>query len=230
MKKIFILHGWTYSTEKWDACTALLIHHGVTCVQLKIPGLTEETLKVWDIDTYVAWLKEKLQGEGPAIILGHSNGGRIALAFAARYPEKLKCLILMDSAGILHNELLLRLKRFLFGTFARIGKHITSSEKARQLLYGVAGVADYRDANPIMRETMKNLIAVDLTPLLASIVTPTLIIWGGKDRTTPRSDGELMHRLIKNSFLHVIPDANHSPHATHPDDVSKIILEVLART
>jgi pimeloyl-ACP methyl ester carboxylesterase len=43
------------------------------------------------------------------VLLGHSNGGRIALAFAEKYPDKVKQLVLIDSAGIYHNEFSIRL-------------------------------------------------------------------------------------------------------------------------
>lgn len=228
LKKIYILHGWTYSTDKWDQFSSLLKMKDFTPVLLNVPGLTEKTDKVWTLDDYVEWLKETI-GSEKAIIIGHSNGGRIALAFAARYPEKLRQLILIDSAGIYHNELQIRLKRLIFGAIARLGKKVTSSEKLRSLLYKAARESDYKDATPQMRQTMVNLISQDLTPQLSKITTPTLIIWGENDKSTPLSDGKLMHGRIKNSKLVVINDARHSPQFTDTSEVCKKILEEIGR-
>ena len=194
--------------------------------QLAVPGLTEKTDKVWTLPEYVDWLYEKLGGDSAPILIGHSNGGRIALAFAAKYPGRLKTLILIDSAGIRRNELPIRLKRFVFGLAAKIGKKLTRCETFRNLLYRLARESDYKNASPLMRETMANVISVDLTDQISKIKTPTLIIWGDNDRMTPLSDGKLMHKLIQTSTLHIITGTGHSPHFTHAPEVAKKIAEI----
>ncbi len=227
MKKIIIIHGWTYTTDTWNALKNELRAAGYEPTLLTVPGLTETTDSVWTLDGYVEWLKEQLTTSEDAVILGHSNGGRIALAFALAYPQKIKFLILMDSAGIYHNGLPIRLKRILFGALAAVGRKITSSETLRRALYTLSGESDYKNASPLMRQTMTNLIAVDLAPRLHEITAPTLIIWGGEDTITPVADGELMHQAIKTSELFIIKDARHSPHSTHARQVSTKILSTL---
>lgn len=223
VKKIFILHGWAYSTNKWQQFITILEKGGFSPVILNVPGLTEKTDKTWTLNDYVTWLNEKL-GKEKAILIGHSNGGRIALALAAKYPERLKHLILIDSAGIYHNELPIRFKRFVFKAVAKLGKKITSSGKLKGLLYKAARESDYRNATPQMRQTMVNLISADLTPQLGKITTPTLIIWGRLDRDTPLSDAELIQRVIKGSKLHIVDNARHSPQFT---DTKKVCGEIL---
>lgn len=226
LNKILILHGWSYSTDKWVEFSSLLSKSGVKIEILKIPGLTAKTDKTWSLDDYVEWLQEKVSKEKQKVILlGHSNGGRIALAFAARYPQKVNYLILIDSAGVRHNELSIKMKRFIFRKAATFGKKLTSSSVLRNFLYKLARESDYKNATPEMRQTMINLISHDLTPILNRISVPTLLIWGELDKSTPLSDGKLMHKLIKNSKLEVIDSAEHSPQFTHAEEVSKIINE-----
>lgn len=228
VEKIFILHGWTYSTDRWEQFLNLLAKEGFKPILLKIPGLTEKINRVWDMDDYVDWLKKKI-GEDKAILIGHSSGGRMSLVFALKYPEKVKHLILMDSAGIYHKESFIRIKRFLFRKMAKWGKKISDSKSLRDLLYKFTGEADYRLAAPTMRETMKNLISIDLTDRLSQIKIPTLIIWGEFDKTTPAFDGRLMHKLIPNSKFHIIKSAKHSPMFTHPREAVKRIVEELKK-
>ena len=227
LKKIYILHGWAYSTEKWNDFTRLLNYRGLSSVILNIPGLTEETDKVWALPDYVEWLKKKTAGEQVTLI-GHSNGGRIALAFGLKYPELTRQLVLIDSAGIRPNGFVIRAKRFVFKTLAKFGKKINSSEKLRSMIYKLARERDYPDATPQMRETMANLISVDLKPELAKINTPTLIIWGEKDKSTPLADGIIMNKNIKGSKLHIIKGARHSPQFTHTEEVVNIITSEIA--
>lgn len=224
--KLLILHGWATSTGKWGPFIKALTAQGLQPELLKIPGLTEKTDGPWDLDDYVKWLKEKV-GNHKVILLGHSNGGRISLAFCAKYPEKVKNLILIDSAGIYHNELQLKIKRLLFKNIAKVGKKIAPSESLRNILYKLAGESDYKNADSLQQQTMINLISVDLTSILEKITVPTLIIWGENDKTTPLSDGKLMHKHIKDSLSEVIKNAKHSPQFTDPEKVAKIIHEYL---
>ena len=125
MQKIIILHGWTYSTDKWTNFVELLKKSGFDVEVLKIPGLTEESNEVWDLDKYSKWLFDKMSKENEKVILlGQSNGGRIASYFASKHPDKVRNLILIDSAGIYHNDLYIRIKRFVFGKDTFISKRI----------------------------------------------------------------------------------------------------------
>lgn len=220
-KKIFILHGWAYSTEKWKPFIGEL-KEDFDVEMLKMPGLTSPLNEVWDLDNYVEWLKNNLPASRQ-VLLGHSNGGRIALAFSAKYPEKVYKLILIDSAGIYHNEFPIRLKRFIFGTIAKVGKKFVKSSTMKIILYKFARVDDYAKANPIVKKTMVNLITNDCSQILKKIRIPTIIIWGSEDKITPVSDGQIMNEQIKDSRLYIINDARHSPMFTHVKEVVEIV-------
>ena len=221
-----VLHGWTTSIDKWKPLMDFL--KKLNPKLLTIPGLTEKIDKPWNLETYISWLGKIVSKEkGKVTLIGHSNGGRISIAFTAKNPNKVSKLILIDSAGIYHKEFYLQLKRFLFKGAAKIGKRLGKSDALRNILYKLAGESDYKNANGLQRQTMVNLISVDLTEELKKIKVPTLIIWGKEDTITPLSDGELMHKLIEGSKLEVIKDARHSPQFTHPKEVAKAVYEYI---
>lgn len=226
MTEVLALHGWTTSIEKWGQFTDSLREKNIKIKIPTIPGLTKKIAKPWTLDDYVNWLK-KIVGSKKVILLGHSNGGRIALAFTIKYSKNVSKLILLDSAGIYHNELPIRIKRGLFKSLAVIGKKFTTNEKLRDIIYKLTRENDYKKADKIQRQIMVSLMSVDLTPKLKQIRVPTLIIWGEKDNTTKLSDGKLMHKLIKNSKFEIIKNSRHSPHYTHPKEVAKILSEYL---
>ncbi|OGH25004.1 MAG: hypothetical protein A3B47_02825 [Candidatus Levybacteria bacterium RIFCSPLOWO2_01_FULL_39_24] len=228
MKKIIILHGWTYSLEKWRIFLELLKKRGIEPTMLNVPGLTSKNDKVWTIESYIGWLKEIVDKEKDKVaLIGHSNGGRIAINFAIKYPGKIEKLILIDSAGIYHNELPLALKRAIFKTLAKLGKSLSGSSILKNAFYKLAGENDYKDANPNMKQTMLNLINSDKSLKPGNVQIPTLIFWGKEDKITPLSDGKLMHRLIKNSKLEIIENAHHAPQFTNPKEVINIIVSNL---
>jgi pimeloyl-ACP methyl ester carboxylesterase len=224
MKKIFIIHGWAYETGKWQPLIEILRKTGIEAVLLKVPGLTAPLKEVWTLDNYVEWLGEEVgQEKGKVVLLGHSTGGRIGLAFAAHHPEKVGQLILIDSAGIYHNELRIRMKRFVFGNLAKFGKRFSKAEILRKLLYKLTRESDYEKSDPILRKTMFNLIRTDISDLFSVIEVPTTIIWGEDDTITPLADGRIMNEKIKGSKFFVIREARHSPQFTNAEEVGEII-------
>ncbi len=228
MTKLFILHGWTYQTDTWQPLLEILRSRDVDFEFLHIPGLTDSTNPIWTLDDYVEWLRQKTSAYEKVILLGHSNGGRIALAFAAAYPEKVERLILEDSAGIPPRGWR-AFKRDTFRLIAKVGTMLAKSATLRSLFYHIIRERDYRDATPEMRITMSRLVSADLSAILHKIKTPTLIIWGARDVTTPLSDGEIIRAGITNSRMIIIPDARHSPHRTHTERMAEIITEELRR-
>ncbi|OGH17072.1 MAG: hypothetical protein A3C30_02400 [Candidatus Levybacteria bacterium RIFCSPHIGHO2_02_FULL_40_18] len=231
MGPLIILHGWTYSIEKWKPFLRLFEESGVEYRVLKIPGLTVPLSQVWSLDDYVDWLNHQISNiEHPIFILGHSNGGRIAAAFAARFPEKISNLILIDGTGIIRRDFKSLLKKHVFATAAKIGRKVTKSDSIRNLFYKAVGEQDYNKADPILKKTMLNLISQDLEPVFSKVKAPTLIIWGQNDTITPVSDGEKIHSLIQDSKLKIIENASHSPQFTHPKEVSEIITKFLANS
>lgn len=224
---IYILHGWAYSTSEWSPFVSLLKKRGLTPILINVPGLTEKINKPWNIEDYTSWLYEKLKKEKNIVLIGHSNGGRIAMGFSIKYPGKVSKLILIDSAGIYHDELYIKFKRRIFGTIAKTGRKLTRVGIARDFLYFLTGEKDYKEASENMKKTMVNLLKFDKTLKAEAISVPTIIIWGQDDKITPVSDGKILSEKIVNSKLHIIDDARHSPQFTHPQQVSDIILSQL---
>ena len=225
-KKIYILHGWAYTTEKWEPFIKKLNKHNIETVLLKIPGLTSPLNEVWNLENYIEWLRQELAHEKDKVfLLGHSNGGRISLAYALKFPEKIQQLILIDSAGIYHNELPIRLKRFIFGNLARFGRQFCNSDFLRKLLYKFTRESDYERANPLLRQTMRNLITTDISGRLHELDIPAVIIWGEGDTITPLADGKKIHEMINGSKFYIIKNAKHSPQFTNVEEAVGIILE-----
>ncbi|MDF1497857.1 MAG: alpha/beta hydrolase [Patescibacteria group bacterium] len=164
-------------------------------------------------------------------LIGHSFGGRIAIKYAMKYPEKIDKLILTGAAGIKHR---LTFKQKVFYFLAKRGKNIFSlpiikkfQKYARKIIYKLAREKDYNQASPRMKEIMKNVLAEDLTLILEKIKTPTLLIWGRFDNSTPLSDGKIMNEKIENSKLIVINDANHSLPYQKPEEFVNFIKEFI---
>ena len=99
---ILCVHGITANCRCWDVLAeALIPDYRVIAMDLRGRGRSEKPSSGYSLDYHlrdINCLLDDLQLER-AVIMGHSLGAFIALAFAAQYPERTDRLILVDGAG-----------------------------------------------------------------------------------------------------------------------------------
>lgn len=213
--KIFIIHGWTYTLDAWTEILQKLQEAGYEPIMLRVPGLTIPSDYPWTIEDYVSWLREQIGEEDDPVIIAHSNGGRIALNYASTYPEHIKRLILLDSAGIPRKEKTISVRKTIGKFFARILKPILRG-RVRTFAYRLIGAGDYGRAEPHMRKTMANMLDSDNRLHVENIMAHVDFIWGENDKSTPLYTAkELKNRLPNTGKIRVIRGAQHSPHQSH---------------
>ena len=183
-------------------------------------GQSQEPGEAWSLEDYcaffLAFIDHVAGPEDKEVILArHSHGGRtlIRLVGSGMLDRKVQKLILIDSAGIVHEktpEQMRRIKRY------KRGKKILSLPPVKALfphalerLQSKSGSADYRMASPVMRQSMVKVVNEDVREYLPRIEAETLLVWGDQDQDTPLADGQLMERLIPGSGLAVLAGAGH---------------------
>ena len=221
--KLYIIHGWTYDISPWEQVAGYLKNYGITTELLKVPGLTAPSKKVWTIEQYLDWADANIP-DG-AIALGHSNGGRILMNLLIKHPNKLKSLILLDSAGIYERSF----KRSTLRIIAKIFAPLKNIRPLRKLFHRFIGASDYDRAPDNMKKTLQNMISSDKRLDPSSITIPTHIIWGTADTTTPLRQGRKLHALIKHSKLIIKKDWPHAPYFKHPAALAKEISSILKK-
>lgn len=227
MKTLIILHGWQSSKERWEKVKKEIGKEDIEVIIPDLPGFKKEAglNRTWNLNDYVEWFNKFSQSQENFFLLGHSFGGRIAIKFTAKYPEKIKGLILVSSAGIKPK------KSFLISVFVPIFKifsFLPGYSFLREVFYKyILRKTDYLKAKGAVKETFKKIIEEDLTSYLSKIKIPTLILWGKSDKSTPLADAYLMKEKIKNSKLEIFKKVSHAPHLEKPEILSKKILEFL---
>lgn len=231
MEKLVFLHGWIskYIIEK-DKDIKEFYKELIDGLKEKfevyffpLPGFSNnrEPERPFTLDDYVNYIKEFVEKNNLEnfYLMGHSFGGQIACKFAYLYPEKIKLLILYNSACIRKQNL----KAKLFSKFKKVGRLMFKiCPFLQKLFYKIfTGSTYYLKLSQVMKETMQNVIQEDLTGILPYIKTKTLIIWGEKDRITPIYQGRVLNSLIPNSQLVIYKNGGHNFHKQDPNFIIK---------
>jgi pimeloyl-ACP methyl ester carboxylesterase len=134
------------------------------------------------------------------IIVGHSNGGRIAIRLAKK--NAVDAIILLGGAGIpVKHNIFFEVKMFFI-------KKLKFLKKIFPFLTHFVGSKEYKNTSGFTRETFKKLISEDLREEAKQIKIPTLLIYGSHDTATPIYMGQEYNKLIQNSKLEII-QGNH---------------------
>ena len=232
---ILILHGWGASSSSWERVQKILANNSykVFCPDLPGFGKTDSPKNAWGVSDYVDWVLEFIESQNldNFVLMGHSFGGRVSIKFANYYPEKIKSLILCDSAGLkVSPSIRRRIVLILVGFFKLISGITFFSkikEEMKNLLFFVISSTDYAKSSKVMRETMKRVLGENLLVYLNGIKTKTLIVWGKKDKLVTVDHAYVFKKEIQNSQLKIIPNIGHSPHLKVPEKLSNIILDFL---
>lgn len=220
---LYIIHGWTYTIEPWAKTLEILKNAGINVQMLKVPGLTEESKKVFTIDDYVEWANQNIP-DG-AVALGHSNGGRILLNLCAKNPEKLKYLILLDSAGVYEATA----KKKVIGLAAAIGKPFKKIPLVDKVFHKLTGTTDYSKAPENMKKTLANMLESDKDLKLKDVTTKTYILWGKNDKITPPRQATKMYEELPNADLKFYANWTHAPYISNPDELARAIKTLITR-
>ncbi|RLD60295.1 MAG: alpha/beta hydrolase [Bacteroidetes bacterium] len=106
-KPIVLLHGFLESLEMWDNFTKTL-SKGFTVIRIDLPGFgnSESISNINTMELMADTVNAVMDQEQikSAVIVGHSMGGYTAMAFADKFPDKLKGLCLFHSHAAADSE------------------------------------------------------------------------------------------------------------------------------
>lgn len=216
---LLFLHGWRSQKEVWSQVVSSMYQvASIYAVDLPGFGASPAPKKAWSMGDYAQTVKEfieKLELKN-VIVVGHSFGGRIGIKLASHYPELVKKLILVDSAGFAASSS----KKSFMGVVAKIVKPFFKPgfmQGLRRQIYKIIGAEDYV-ATPELQKTFVNITNEDLTEDIKRIKTPTLLVWGEDDKETPVGFLNKMRSLMPNAKYQILSDAGHFSFLDRPEE------------
>lgn len=228
---LLFLHGWGDNSAGSTVLRQRLAQkYQVLAPDLPGFGKTQAPKTAWTLDDYaefVQTLLHKLDLGQPYAVLGHSNGGAIAIRAIALDTLQPQKLILLAAAGIRSGNT--ARKVFLqilakLGNIATIGLPERYRKSLRKQLYRASGSDMLVVEN--MQDTFKNTVKQDVQADAAEVTQPTLLIFGKTDTAVPPQMGQRYHDLIKGSELHML-SAGHFVHLDQPQQTAQLIEDFL---
>jgi pimeloyl-ACP methyl ester carboxylesterase len=158
-------------------------------------------------------------GTGPAILVGHSMGGYVALAFAKAFPKALRALVLVGTKGGADSPPAVAARRALAEKVRTEGGSVVVDAMAPKMLSAshtdeamVASVRAFmKPATPegIISALQGMSERPDAGPWLGKIRVRTLVISGADDLIIPPSESETLMMAIPSAQLKILPEAGH---------------------
>ena len=230
-KTVVVLHGWG---DNIAGIAPFLkgLSSTYDVVAMDVPGFggTQAPDTSWGLDEYAGFLVSFLTKLNikPYAIIGHSNGGAIAIR-ALAHGLKTDKLVLLASAGVRgDNNKSVGVARVI----TKVGKVLAkplpqkTQRKLRSSVYATLGsdmlVAEH------MQETFKRIVADDVREDAAKITQPTLLIYGQNDVSTPVHIGMTLQAAIAKSKIEIIPDVGHMLPTDATDTILKMITEFVS--
>jgi proline iminopeptidase len=237
-------HDYVHCSEAWDD---LARHRQVIFYDQRGTGRSSRLKKgasctladqIADLEALRAYLGlEKMD------LLGHSWGGYLVMAYAARHPERIAHLMIIDSAAPKWDDTVFLFKEvFPEGTVRQLSvafaealgdTHASdadlreyfamlfySPENRDRFLASADTQAYQREVNELLNQDLKKY---DLNPELPKFRFPTLVVTGRYDMNVAPSVAWKIHQAIPGSVFHVFEKSGHIPYfEERPEFVSTL--------
>ncbi|QOX78148.1 alpha/beta fold hydrolase [Trichlorobacter lovleyi] len=242
---VMLIHGFPLNRSMWRSQLGDLVAAGYRVITPDLRGFGESDAPdgTYSMDLFsddLISLLDHLEIE-QAVAAGMSMGGYVLFNLLARYPERISGAVFVVTRSVADDEAG-RARRLQLATeLLRFGPQVVADSfhplmfapgtvEARPKL--AEEVYGWMVANP-SRGLAGGLIAMrerpDVTPLLQSITTPSLVIAAEQDKACPLEHPRMIANNISGSRLEVIADAGHLVNLEQPNGFNHCLLEFLCK-
>ncbi len=245
---VILVHGFGATNWCWRHTIApLSVRRWVLAPDLPGFGLSDKPEGFdYSLSGYARFIVSFMDAMGirRAVLVGNSMGGGVAVMTALLAPDRIERLILIDSLGYYRRTF--QLYR-LFGL--PIVRDLVMGMAGSRSIKLLLKARVYHDSSRLDDETARRFALAyrtrngrkspiwvyrGLAPYptidrreIEAVETPTLIIWGEKDKILPASHAAKFGADIAGSTTVVIPRTGHVPHEERPEAVNRLILDFI---
>jgi 3-oxoadipate enol-lactonase len=240
-RPLVLLHAFPFDRRIWRATAAALSKQ----CQVIVPDLRgfgasrcpSTPFSIADLADDVAALLDR-SGLEKATVAGLSMGGYVALAFAARHPQRLERLILADTFAGADSPETRQAREEAIALVQTQGVAAYVDRQRLKLLRPSADEALWQQVRVLAQQPAQSVVTAlaalrdrpDRRAELRAIAVPTLVIVGAEDALTPPSVAQAMAAEISGAQFVTLPGAGHLANLEVPSLFSSAISTFLSRT
>ena len=215
---VVLLHAFPLSSAMWEPQVQALREYRILAPDLRSFGArATEAGTIADMADDIAGMIRE-----PVVLGGLSMGGYVALAFARKYPDKLRGLILADTkaeaddtTGKANRD---KMIEFAGSHSARevIDSMMPKLAVTPPGIQQVRAIGSAQSPAGIVNGVRALRDRADSTDVLPTIRVPTLVLVGSEDQLTPLALAQSLAGGIAGAKLEVIPGAGHISNLENP--------------
>jgi pimeloyl-ACP methyl ester carboxylesterase len=244
---VVLIHGLAASMYSWRHTIEPVAQAGFRVIAFDNRGFgfSDRPSRGYSNDAYVGLLYGLLDSLGikDAVLVGHSMWGAIAAQAAIDRPDRVRGLVLVDAAGLgVRWPFMLRVARWpiVGALFDHLRGHAATAGILKAL-YAAPSRVTAEDVDqyyaPLaepgfgrgLRGVLREFRFDRLRGHLGQVATPTLVMWGTRDRLIPLSVGEAMATDLPRAVLLRFPDAGHALPEEAPEAFNRALVGFLLR-
>ncbi len=246
---LLLVHGLGCNLTHFEYIAPLLEAAGFRVIGLDLPGFGLSSkphgrYTIRFLSDAIIELLDELHIDR-ASLCGHSLGGLVCADLALHSPERVERLILLSSAGFFRMPLAVRLAARTIlrpgllapalehGARRLLGRALSeTNERTERFIEQSVSRPDprfVRDLARVMWSLRDDLTSYTLLDVAKRLETPTLVIWGGRDKLLPFGRVPGWVRELRTGEMEIIERCGHMPHIENPVAVAHRVREFLGR-
>jgi pimeloyl-ACP methyl ester carboxylesterase len=224
---VLFLHGWSSAAYPFADGLRLLAEHR-RVIAPDLPGFNQSLCSTtgWVYEDYA----DAIFGLARAVnveafhLAGHSTGGGVAIMMAARFPQAVRSLTLIDSTGVpLGNRWRVAARKTV-----ELFRQAWAAPLAPQhipLVTSALGNILFRTRNTW--DSLRLPLHLDLRPLLSSVAAPSQVVWAERDATVPLAFGRALAAQLPGAQWICLPGAYHEWSVLRPQLFADTLLSFI---
>ncbi len=241
MSPLLFLHGVGGGHAAWDRQLPFFAARGYRAHAWDQPGYGgTPPVAPYDLEHVTGALARVIGGE-PAILVGHSMGGFVAQEAYARFPERVRALVLCFTSAAFGGSGSDFARQFIAARIAPLDDGRTMAEIAARVMPALRGSrsdpAGLALAEHIMsavppdtyRQAVRLLTTFDRRAQLPAIRVPTLLVAGSDDRVAPAAVMERMAQKIPGAEYVLLEGCGHLGPMDQPEPFNQALADFLER-
>ncbi len=241
MSPLLFLHGVGGGHAAWDRQLPFFAARGYRAHAWDQPGYGgTPPVAPYDLEHVTGALERVIGGE-PAILVGHSMGGFVAQEAYARFPQRVRALVLCFTSAAFGGSGSDFARQFIAARIAPLDDGRTMAEIAARVMPALRGSrsdpAGRALAERIMsavppdtyRQAVRLLTTFDRRAQLPGIRVPTLLVAGSDDRVAPAAVMERMAQKIPGAEYVLLEGCGHLGPMDQPEPFNQALADFLER-